>query len=529
MIALDSTAESLQRDPQYLLKLYHKVLQCIVKCDPSSFIRTLSPAFVQTDSKYRVRTRVQPTEPWLLKGILRQIVAANVVSDRELLILLALLPLEEYKEPKKGGETIDICISPVTVLYCLRNLCPMRVSLLREVLRTIEKKTPRSHPSNSVYGTTLLAKLRDEKGTSCVFETDPLIDFLTETYNLTISESLFLIDYCSTGSGPTSDTILLDGAYLYALLYQHPLPADVHFPILMSIFTEAVGDPNRAAHSGTLALLEELHKVELERCSDKICQDKIDDFIDIGEELANSCLTAKSFENLCKGLRVGLSTNEVCQLFQYLRLEGTREVISVRILMREFVRHFSPAGESLFGIVEEATRRYIVKSGGMLALPRLHLSLPDGILPITTFISALREAGVPDVVSDVELEWLRFKARDRIHLIILLCGRFPNNREALVRQLFDQIKDLESSTRKLEGVNVEHVLSLFHPENAKDALMGSEEEWRYVMSCCFSESTCNTLTVDRFIYFWAAISAACSDDSVFTMILWRCFNMHAKR
>ncbi|ORC92753.1 putative vesicle-fusing ATPase [Trypanosoma theileri] len=529
MIALDSTAESLQRDPQYLLRLYHKVIQCIVKCDPSSFVRTLSPGFVQIDSKYRVRSRVKPTELWLLKGILRQIIPANIVSDRELLILLTLLPLEEYKDSKMVGESTDICVSPVTLLHCLRNLCPMRVSLLREILRTIERITPRPHPSDSVYGKTLLAKLREEKNTACVFETAPLIDYLTETFDLTISESLFLIEYCSTGSGPTCDTILLDGAYLCVLLYQHPLPVDVHFPLLMSVFTEAVGDPIGDTHSGTLALLEQLHHVQLESCSDIISRDKFDISIDIGEELANSCLTARVFEDFCKGLRVGLLTDEVRQLFQYLRLEGPREVVSVKILLREFVRHFSPAGESLFGIVEEATRRYIVKSGGILALPRLHLSLPDGFLPITTFISSLREAGVPDLVSDVELEWLRFKARDRFHLIILLCGRFPGNREALVRQLFDQIKNLENTTTKSEGVNVEHVLSQFHPENAKDALVVSGEEWRHVMSCCFSDGTSNILTFDRFLYFWAAVSAACSDDSVFTMILWRCFNMHAKR
>ncbi|KEG14176.1 putative vesicle-fusing ATPase [Trypanosoma grayi] len=542
MTGLDATAESLLRDPQYLLRLHHKVMQCLIKCDPSSSVRSLSPSFMKIDSRYRARDRVQPTDLWALKGLLRQILPASILSDRELLLLLAMLPLEDYAEDRiegegsctgrggGGGDDDGPCASPVTMLLCLRQMCPLRATLLREILCVMDANSQSPHPSESPSGLALAAHMRNEKEGACVLQVSTLLDCLTQSYGLTLSQALFLIDYCAISTTSTHTAVAVDGSYFYSLLYKRPLPADVHFPLLMSVFAEAISDPNRMGHSGTLALIEELHRLPLEQGSTSGVERKADLCIDVGKELAGSYLKFESFEQLCSNLRVGLATEEVSRLFHFLREGGTREVVSVYTLMREFTRHFTPAGESLFGIVVEAVRRYIVKAGGMLALLRLHLALHEGALPIAHFIGTLREVGVPDIVSDAEVEWLRFRGRDRVRLVRLLCGKFPASREALVRQLYDLlIAHGDASKKRRDGVEAEHVLALFQPEKAQDVLIGSNQEWRHVMSCCFCENACEVLTYDRFSYFWCAVSAACDDDSVFTMILWRCFSMHTNR
>ncbi|EAN84289.1 hypothetical protein C3747_226g6 [Trypanosoma cruzi] len=529
MLLLDTTAESLLRDPQYLLRLYHKVIQYLVKCDPSSFARSLSSSFNQIDTRYRVRSREQAIEVWSLKGILRQILPVSVMSDRELSIILAMLPLEEYGGNGTGNGGDDVLVSPVVLLLCLRKMCPVQASLVLEMLRRIDTRPKRPHPYESACGKALLVSARDGRGDACVFERAAILDYLTESYDMTLSEAFFLTDYCSMGLPPSSSTVAIDGSYLYAFLYQRPLPSDVKYPLLMSVFAEAICDPNSGTPLGTLALIEGLHRLSPKPNHGMHREEVFDVNIDTGGELEHYSLTRKSFEDLCRYLRVGLLLEEVHQLFYYLRGESSEELLSAHTLLCEFKRHFVPVSESLFQIVEEAVRRYLVKSGGMLALPRLHLALHGGPLSVARFIDVLRVAGVPEAVSDVELEWLRFKGWDRERLVSLLSGRFPANREALVRQLFDQLKNVKGITMKQDHVEVERVLALFHPEKVEGTLIGSIDDWRFVMTQCFDGNVSKTLTYDQFFYFWRAVSAACSDDSVFTMILWRSFNMHTSR
>ncbi|RNF22233.1 putative vesicle-fusing ATPase [Trypanosoma conorhini] len=527
----DAAAESLMRDPQYLLRLYHKAIQTLVKCEASSFLRSLSSSFIQTDARYRVRSRMHAVELWPLKGVLRQIFPANTLSDRELLIIIAMLPLEEYGESGVANGSDDIRVSPVMLLLRLRQMCPVQASLLLEMSRCMDARPQLPHPCDSACGKALARCAAEGGREACILERATVLDFLTESYGMTLSEAFCLIEYCSMGlssaSSSSSSTVAVDGAYLYAFLYQRPLPSDVRFSLLMSVFAEAVCDPNRAGPSGTFALLEGLRRLSLKPDLNVKFSEHTSVCIDAGRELSNCFLTRLSFEELCKDLRVGLLLKEVRQLFFYLRGEGHQELVSVHTLLCEFTRHFVPVSKSLFLILEEAVRRYVVKSGGLLALPRLHLALPAGPISIATFISVLRGAGVPEAVSDVELEWLRFKGQDRERLVLLLSGEFPTKREALVRQLFGQLKKLGNLAREQETVELGRVLGLFHPEKVEGALMGGEEDWRHVMKQCFGEKTSTMLTCDHFLYFWRAVSAACSDDSVFTMILWRSFNMHS--
>lgn len=530
MLELDAAVESLLRDPQYLLRLYHKVLLSILRCDRTSSVRSLSTAFKQIDMRYSVRGRVPKTDVWFLKGILRQIMAANTISDRELSLLLAALPLDEYGGGVVGGVKGDTCVSPVLLLFCLRLMCPMRTLLFRELLRAIDTKSQRHLPSESACGMALVKHIRSgERGGLCVLERDPLLDYLTQSYALTLSEAMFLIDYCSVGTSSTESTVSVDADYFYIVLFHRPLPTHVHFPLLMSVFTETVCDPNRPGHSGTLALVGELRRLLPKLVHGSPDMKQVDASVDLDSELQNRCLTPETFEELCKSLTVDLSFDEVRRLFYYLRDAGPREVVSVGTLMREFARHFPPVGKSLFCIVREAVLRYLVKAGDMLTFPRLHLALPDGALSIGDFIAAFRAAGVPDAVGDVELEWLRFEGKDRVRLVRLICGRLPTSREALVRQLFEHIRNLGGVSDGHGCVKVERVLALFHPEKAGDACVGGGDKWRHVMSCFFEKDLCETLTFENFVYFWQAVSAGCSDDSVFTMILWRCFDMHVSR
>ncbi|EAN78624.1 uncharacterized protein TEOVI_000723900 [Trypanosoma equiperdum] len=521
---LDSAAESLLRDPQYLLKLHHRVAQCLRNCNPSTFVRSMSTAFTAIDSKYRARDREQSTELWLLKGILRQIFPVKSFSDRELAILLAALPLSEYSGAAASEEGC-IRVSPVTLLRCLRQMCPMRSSMLYETLRGMDAKSPRPHASEFPCGRELAAHTQVGKEDMCVLDSAMLVDHLTQTHGLTLSEAFFLIDYCSTNTAPSATKVAIEAPYLYALLYLRPLPAELHYQLILSVFAEAVGDPNREGHSGTLALITELRQVPLEPLDTSGGTELSRACADIDQDLVRCGLSASSFEKLCSGIRVGLTKDDIRELFSYLRGRegGFHEVLSVKTLMQEFVCHFAPVGESLFAIVVEAVRRYVVKEGGMLALPRLYLNLPDGELPIETFVASFRKAGVPDTVSDVEVEWLRFKARNKTQLIALLGGKCSAKREALIKQLFGRMAGGCDASGGVVNVTTEHLLASFHPGNAEGGLV-SGEEWRHVMSSCLGEK----FAYDRFFYFWNSISAACSDDSVFTMILWRCFNMHTK-
>ncbi|ESL05474.1 hypothetical protein TRSC58_06877 [Trypanosoma rangeli SC58] len=467
-------------------------------------------------------------ELWPLKGILRQIFPANTVSDRELSIILAMLPLDGDGDTGTANGSDDIRVSPVMLLLRLRQMCPMQASLLLEMSRCMDARPQRPHPYDSICGKALTRCVREGNTKACVLETDAILDFLTKSYGMTLSEALCLTEYCSMGPPPSSSTVAIDGSYLFAFLYQRPLPSDVRFALLMSVFAEGVCDPNRAGSSGTLALIDGLRCLPLKPDHDVEFNEHSSVYIDTGRDLGKSFLTPQSFEELCRYLRVGLSLEEVRQLFFYLR-EGHEECVSVCTLLREFTRHFIPVSKSLFIIVEEAVRRYVVKKGGMLALPRLHIAFPDGPLSIAGFISVLRGAGVPDAVSDVELEWLRFKGRDRERLVMLLSGELPTKREALVRQLFAQLKNMGEVAPKQETVQLERVLTLFHPEKVEGALMGDVDDWRLVMRQCFGRNGSTMLSYDCFLYFWRAVSAACSDDSIFTMILWRSFNMHSSR
>nr|CCC94288.1 conserved hypothetical protein [Trypanosoma congolense IL3000] len=520
---LDSAAESLLRDPQYLLKLYRRVAQCLGKCDRTTHVRSMSPAFVSMDSRYCARDRVQTTELWLLKGVLRQILPTKAFTDRELLILLTVLPLSDYGGTEVGEGGV-VRVSPVALLLCLRQLCPLRSTMLYGILCAMDTRTRRPHASESSCGMELAAHIQGGDST-CVLDSAVLVDHLTQSHGLTLSEALFIIDYCSAKTPTVAGKVAVEAPYLYALLYLRPLPPEIHSRLLLAIFAEAVGDPSKEEHSGTLALIRELQQVPLEPLDVTSGAGVTCMCTDVDESMMGSGLTAPSFEKLCNRVRVGLTRENIHQLFGYLQGKegGARGVLSVSTLMQEFLWNFAPVGESLFSIVLEAVRRYISKEKGLLGFLLLFLDLPEGDLSIVTFIAALRKSGVSDAVSDVEIEWLRFKARDRKQLVILLSGKCPANREALIKQLFGRISSRCSGTTGATTVTAKDVISAFHPENSEGALANGEE-WLHVMSSCLPEN----VAYDSFLFFWNSISAACSDDSVFTMILWRCFNMHTR-
>ncbi|KAG8340433.1 hypothetical protein ERJ75_000930300 [Trypanosoma vivax] len=517
----DTAADALLRDPQYLLKLHRRLAQCLCSYDASTHARVMSAAFTEVDSKYRARERVQSTDLWLLKGVLRQIFSVKLFSDRELQILLSMLPLHDY-EWLASSSANETRVSPVALLLCLRQLHPFRVTMLYRILQTMDARSPKPHPCESQCGRTIAFHAQDEKDSECTFDTTVLVDHLTQLHGLTLSEALFVLDYCRSGSCSRTDSLTIDGPRMYKLLYQRPLPSTVHFTLVISVFTEAICDPNRDGSSGTLALIQDLQRVPLTTADDCLRVSALQPSVDVDEKTLNSFLTLSSFEQLCMSLKVGLGANEILQLFTYLRDDGSTELVSVRTLLHEFTLHFATVGESMFAIALESVRGYVVKQGGMLSLPRLLITLPKGELPITKFVASLRQAGVPEVVSDVEVEWLRFRARDGEQLVTLLCGRCPTSREALIKQLFSKIKNPSAATNG-DALAIDHVLTAFQPEKVSD-LLTNTEEWRHVMACFLGEC----VTFARFAFFWACVSAACPDDSVFTMMLWRCFNMHTK-
>lgn len=498
MLDLDSSSESLLRDPQYLLSLYSRISQrlTVVSADGT---RTMLPSFESVDSRYRVKGQRVALEE--LRSIARSAFPTAVLTDREIPVLLHMLPVMEEAEEMGSADPIDF-------LTALRQIVPQsawQVWLLVRRARTVIFKETLITDFEQSISDLVCGRPAPPVSSRDVYE------FLVGTCALSGSEANIILQYCH-------ESDWLDAELLHQLLFEDSIPGKAEYPILAAQLAQAT---TSGSVTGSMAMLNALSSVVSTAVLTAL---GAPDF-DFGD-LVDATLTGREFYSLCRLLAAGFEQEQSDQLYYYLK-DSAAPLLRVGSVVQMYRDYFPPVTPSVLQLIQGAVRRYLINAGGHVAFLNLYFRLEKSgtsRIPIGMYVRVLRDSGVPDVVPDLTLEWLRLKGPTRIDLLLFLCVPVSPSREAIIRKLFERL-----DTTAAGQVHCEHLLASFQPHRVegevvrRKAVLWLDGLKHYVAE--IDDDDQQSFTYELFFFFWSMVSAAVDDDPTFTMVIWQAFGL----
>ncbi|CCW64914.1 unnamed protein product [Phytomonas sp. EM1] len=514
MLDLDSTSEKLLRDPEFLLRLHAKIVKYLATGTSDVDKWRISALFESVDSRYKEPGR-EHLDMHSMQTLLRPIFPVFAVSDMELRILLHMLPLAEGDGVDGGPKST---IDPVEVFFELRQLIPRAAWQVQFLVRKA-----RSVIFSSKDVSRFEQQVREAAHTQSIQLVNPELarKFLTDSCGFSASEALFLLRYCvepDTGEG-------LDAPLLHGFLFSVQIPSTIEYPILAAQVAEATKEPAKGSATGSIALIQALRNA-LPKRSAVECGDGSMSTGDLDFAHLSGGLISQEFYEVCQSIGVGFSREQSDRLYHYLK-DVHAPSLSVRQVVRMFRQYFPAVNSSMLYIIKGAVTQYILRAanGNVLCFTQLYARLQEwGVqpVPIEAYVRALRESGVPETVTDLNLEWLRLKAPTRVDLIFVLCVPLPPSREAIIRKLFERL----STHRGGLSVLASDMTSRFQTSKIESStLRRAAENCKKALEEYLDELDEASLSYELFAYFWYMISAAVDDDPTYTMLIWHSFSL----
>ena len=222
----------------------------------------------------------------------------------------------------------------------------------------------------------------------------------------------------------------------------------------------------------------------------------------------------------------GLSAGEANQLFDFLADAATGR-LDPRTMLTLLHNRLPVLAPTDFASTVATMRHHLVASNLVSSLNALHFELflhEDRLIPLADFTAAVRQAGVAiSMVPDVLVEYVHREAPTCVAAVLLLRGPMRDNREGLLRQLFDKLDgDCDGLISRADLINT------FAPDLAGHRIAPHPQERvddlkRYVDETLPAGDT--HLSFAEFVYYWGNASLSFADDSAFTLYMWRAFGM----
>lgn len=510
------------QDPAYLLRLHEKTASLLTTTNKDGS-KAMSTAFESVDGRYK--SHGGAVDANTLLTVARPIFPVHAMTDRELRVLLHMLPLTD----DDGTPSVeDTGADPVQLLSALRRLVPIAAWQLWYIVSRVRTAVFKSETTSG-----LELHLRDVLAghpVEPVTVKEALHFLIHGGGGRTASEAELVVEYCQPASGARG---CLDAPLLHGLLFAQSVPSTVEYPILAARFAEATAESSPklgCSATGSLALLEALHgALSLPGAANarppEVVAQELD--IDFPDAVMNARLTGRQFHDVCRRLGTQFAQEQSDQLYYYLTNEPG--ALSARSVVQMYRQYFPAVSSSHFQVVLGATQRTIAKSGDHLAFYALYKRLEEwgsGPIPLAAFVEAVRAAGVAQtVVPDLAVEWLRLKASTRVDLILLLCMPVPPSREAVIRKLYER---LDTQQRGFVGAN--EVMAQFTPDKIEgDQVRKNAVRWKAALQSYLEEIEEERLTYELFAFFWYMLSAAVEDDPTYTMVVWQGFSLAERR
>lgn len=532
MFQLDSVCEALMQDPAYLIRLYAKTADLLTTRGKDGS-RVMASAFESVDRRYK--SYGAPVDVHTLLSILRPVFPLPLMNDRELRVLLHMLPLTD--DDDSGGRASSVeetGATPVRLLGALRRLLPLAAWQLCHIVSKVRAAALRSEsvPGLELHLRDVLHGYPVERVTN-----SEVVEFLVGAGGgLSASEAEFVLDYCRPppqAADERRDADGVDASLLHGLLFAERTPSAIEYPILAACFAEATtaGSPKTGCTAtGSLALLEALRGVlslpgsGKVRRMEEVAQEHDVDFPD---SVMEARLTGRQFHDLCRRLGTHFAQAQSDRLYFYLTSE--RGALCGRNVVKMFRQYFPAVSSSHFQVVLGAVSRTIARGHDPLAFYALYVGLEEwgsGPIPIDAYVSAVRAAGVSQAaVPDLAVEWLRLKASTRVDLVLLLCMPVPPSREAVIRKLFERL-----DPQRRGYVEASEVLAQFQPERIEgDQVRRSAAKWKSALGRYIAEIDEQRMSYELFAFFWYVLSAGVDDDPTYTMVVWQGFCLAERR
>ena len=236
----------------------------------------------------------------------------------------------------------------------------------------------------------------------------------------------------------------------------------------------------------------------------------------------------EAFRHLIAIVGGGLPAGEADVLFSYLE-EPNSGQLSLHQLILDVQRRLPVESPERIQMIINSMRSQIIghsTSSNYFGLNELHLALAaygEEQAPVDLGTSALRKCGVSaSVTADIEIEQVLSQAPTCVQLVLLLRGVLPKSRYSLLKQLFEKLDENQDGL-----IDRNMLLTEFVPHNV-DVKVGIstkalEKEIQYFIASLPSGD--EQMSFEEFTYFWGNVSASIPDDSTFTLLLWRAYDM----
>lgn len=524
MIQLDSASEALLQDPAYLLRLHAKTAELLTTRTKDG-TRVMAANFEMIDGRYRrLGERV---DTGTLLTIARSIFPMHLLSDRELRILLHVLPIAD--DDDNTARSLEMSgADPVRLFSALRRIVPCAAWQLSVL-------AAKARAAVDLLGAPpgLELHLRDVLAGHPVppVGAAEALRFLMSAGGLSASGAELVVEYCADeGEGSEGS---MDAALLHGLLFEERLPSTIEYPILAARFAEATAEVfprGGSPATGSLALLDALRAALAvpsprgPRHADEVAAEAD---IDFPAAVMDERLTGRQFFDVCRRIGTTFLQEQSDRLYFYLTAEPSSLAgASVVHMFRQF---FPAVSGSQLQVVIGALRRGLATAGGELAFHALYARLEDwgsGPLPLDALTTAVRASGVAQAaVPDLAVEWVRLKATSRVDLISVLCMPVPPSREAVIRKLFERLDQQQRGV-----VAVANVLAQFNPERIEGAAVRANAiRWKVACQSYLGELGEPLVSYELFAFFWYMLSAAVEDDPTYTMVVWQGFSLTDRR
>lgn len=561
-------------DALYLLKLYHRVVRCLVEYRDGSSGVALSSSFISVDRRFRdlslllpVDTVVEmlypvfhvPADGSAANGMRRGGAATGgqpQLTQRDLALLRELLPVEGFAppgaDPYHQQQEGDGRVSPGAVLFALLQLIPQQGFLLDRIIRKTRGAMTGKTPS-SLEATLRRAVTRTHLDVARpAVQGGVVMSFAIQEAGLTVSEAMLVAKFCSypeehreegeddSGEAAGDERFAMQNAaldpvkVLNVLFCREGIDPEIGFTLLSAQFAEATAInilcPAAGRRSGVLFLLEALQSL--------LPRDE--------ENVEASQLSMAQFQILCE--RMGVP-HIAAPLFSTLHLPPNHSIsfphLPVSALFKLYYSAFPCLGPSMWELTRCAAQQAVKAQHQPMAFLHLffHFNHTDSI-PAVPFIEALRQACGEGTLTDMDIESLRCGSLHRIQLLRLLTAPVPPARQAVIHKLQRFLVDGTHAPEPPSGdthLSALHVYNQFDPSKVQGsqprsiATAWQPEILRYFTELIHDEGSTDTsihpediVTCNDCGLLFILLSAGVEDDPTFTMLIWQGFGMADK-
>lgn len=377
-----------------------------------------------------------------------------------------------------------VTVDAAEVLLALRKLCHTISVQFHDIIKRVRAR--RLRPDDLDADGVPLCKFYAKYITDGrVAKKREVFDFCVDVLKMTESEAYLFLEYISLASlqprtsancndsddginenDDDEKPVPIDMEYTVAILFEHPLPDDIAFPLLLSKLVETISNPARGDCSGLSYVLEEMlfftdgldASGSVQHQKSRLTAEEVTrlgfeegyvtSVVPYAGVLSTTWLDIGTFKRFCHRTTAGLPAGEVELLFGFLvdsnnaSLQKGRILVNAAALVEQIqlrIPRVPPA--ELYRCAAVIKQQLFCGSEGVHALNTLHDRLSmfatNRKIPPLTYRMVMRDLGVSgDAVPTVMLDALRGVAPRCVQMVSLIRGPVSSVRTNLLRKLF---------------------------------------------------------------------------------------------